>query len=386
MKKYLQEYCVGCGLCQSEGKAILETDKKGYYKPLSGDVKWMEKVCPAAGSQCSEMDFSKIWGKEKAVYYGYSNDEAVRTKASSGGVLTEVTSYLLESGTVDAVLHTCMSLVNPTETEICVSTSRNELTERCGSRYAISHPLKNLSELPDKRYAFVGKPCDIVALKNYLRECPDLEKKFPITLSFFCAGLPSTDAQSELIKQLGCTGKVKSLRYRGNGWPGYATAVQEDGCEHQMDYDSSWGKILGRDVMKMCRFCLDGIGEMADISCGDAWYLTEDMKPDFTENQGRNVVFARTDLGNDILKNSCNAGNITLTDFSDYDDKLKYMQFYQHDRRATMLSKSVAMRIMGKTFPKYSSTGMKKYSKETTSKRNKDIFKGTVKRILKGKI
>ena len=223
-------------------------------------------------------------------------------------------------------------------------------------------------------------------MKNYIREFPELKEKFPITLSFFCAGLPSNDAQNKLIKELGCSGKVKSLRYRGNGWPGYATAVQEDGSEYQMDYDSSWGKILGRDVMKMCRFCLDGIGEMADISCGDAWYLTEDLKPNFSENLGRNVVFARSNLGNEVLINAKKMGFITLNEFSDYNEKLKYMQFYQYDRRATMSTKSIAMKLMLKTFPKYFYKGMREYSKYATEKRKNDIFKGTIKRILKGKI
>ena len=96
---------------------------------------------------------------------------------------------------------------------------------------------------------------------------------------------------------MGCDGKIKSLRYRGDGWPGYATATQYDGKVFKMDYNTSWGQILGRDIMKMCRFCLDGIGEMADISCCDAWYLTNDNKPDFSEADGRNAVFCRSKLG-----------------------------------------------------------------------------------------
>ena len=48
-------------------------------------------------------------------------------------------------------------------------------------------------------------------------------------MSFFCAGLPSIDAQKKLLEEMGCNSRVVSLRYRGNGWPGYATANLENG-------------------------------------------------------------------------------------------------------------------------------------------------------------
>lgn len=40
---------------------------------------------------------------------------------------------------------------------------------------------------------------------------------------------------------------------------------------------------------------------MADISCGDAWYLTQEGKPDFSEHEGCNVVFVRSSAGEDVL-------------------------------------------------------------------------------------
>lgn len=386
MDKKIQEYCIGCGLCQSLGKAKLNCNQKGYLYPVDGDVKWLRSVCPAGGTQCTSMDFNHIWGRAEAVYYGYSTDAALRKKASSGGALTEIAAYLLENKKVDAILHTCASSKNPTETEICISTSRDELVSRCGSRYAISHPLSSISILDaNKKYAFIGKPCDVTALKNFQKMNPGIAEMIPITMSFFCAGLPSIDAQKKLLKEMGCDGRVVSLRYRGNGWPGYATATQEDGKQFQMDYNTSWGKILGRDIMKMCRFCLDGIGEMADIACCDAWYLTEDNKPDFTEAEGRNGIFCRSKLGVEIVREASTNGKLAVTEFVDYEEKLKYMQFYQRDRRATMLTKYAAMKICLKPFPKYPMK-VRKYQKGVGIRRCFRIFKGTVGRVLKGKI
>lgn len=387
MEKLLYEYCTSCGLCQAEGIAKLQKDEKGFLHPVDGDVKMLNKICPSAGNQCQFMDKDKIWGREKNVYYGWSEDESVREKASSGGIITEIASYLLETKKVDAVIHTCMDPISPTETKTCISRTREELISRCGSRYSISHPLMDISKIDDSlRYAFIGKPCDVVALKNYMKLNNKLKKAIPITISFFCAGLPSIQAQSLLLDRLGCSEGVQTLRYRGNGWPGYATAISKDGKQSSIDYNSSWGEILGRDIMKICRFCLDGLGEMADISCGDAWYLTSEGKPDFSEHEGRNVVFSRTSTGQEILEDMFASHRIHLEKFPDYRDKLRKMQTYQYDRRATMCSKLLALRLFSKTVPQYSIGIISSYSKHASIKRNISIFIGTVKRILKKKI
>lgn len=164
--------------------------------------------------------------------------------------------------------------------------------------------------------------------------------------------MPSTGAQEKLLKHLECSpSDVTSLRYRGDGWPGYTTAIDKQGKRHQTDYATSRGSILGRDIMKMCRFCLDGIGEMADISCGDAWYLTDNKKPDFAEAQGRNMIFARTRKGAEILKHINEQKKITLTETTTAD--LRFIQTYQWERKATMIDKIMSMTVKNKKTPRY---------------------------------
>lgn len=192
--------------------------------------------------------------------------------------------------------------------------------------YETLDPLSSISELDvNKKYAFIGKPCDVTVLKNFQKLNPIIAEMIPITMSFFCAGLPSIDAQKKLLEEMGCNSRVVSLRYRGNGWPGYATANLENGKQCKIDYNTSWGKILGRDIMKMCRFCLDGIGEMTDIACCDAWYLTEDNKPNFTEADGRNGIICRSNQGVEIVQEASALGKLVVTEFTDYEEKLKHI-------------------------------------------------------------
>lgn len=386
MKKRLHDYCVGCGLCQSMKQATLGINDKGYLYPVSGNIKWLSQICPCEGKQQKEMDFDNIWGRTKKVYYGWSMNDKIRSIASSGGVLTEIAAFLLESQIVDAIIHVCADPNDPTRTICCISNCTDQLISRCGSRYSISHPLSNISEIDlKKRYAFIGKPCDIVSLKNFMKIDVSISKAIIYTLSFFCAGLPSVDSQKKLLDELGCKKEeCISLRYRGDGWPGYTTAIDKKNNKYQLNYGTSWGRILGRDIMKMCRFCLDGIGEMADISCGDAWYLTKDNKPSFEESVGRNIIFARSNMGLDLIEIMAQEEKIHIEETDT--DILKYIQEYQYNRRASMLDKLLAMKLFGKSIPKYSFRRMFKYWSKMSIKKHYDIFIGTCKRIIKGKI
>lgn len=386
-KDICNKYCIGCGLCHSELDVEMKSNSKGYLEPsFSKDTQvesFLEKVCPVEGKKMTKTS-SDIWGASRAVYEGFSTDKDIRKKASSGGVLTSLAIYLLESGKVDGVIQVSVDKESPTETKCRVSTSREQVLACCGSRYSISSPWLNLSECVEqgKKYAAIGKPCDIAALR-FLKENMKQYENICYLLSFFCAGLPSKDANTRLLKELGCKEKeCKSLTYRGNGWPGFATATDEDGKEYKMEYSKAWGGILGRDIHPYCRLCMDGVGEFADISCGDGWYITKDNQPDFTERDGRNIIFARTKNGEELLKEATDAHMISLGEWEDI-SQLQVIQKYQYTRKATMGAKILAYKLMGKVTPKYDWRVLKVYSKKIGIKEKVRVFLGTIKRILK---
>lgn len=384
MNKY-KKYCTGCGLCKSLNVCQLEKDDKGFSHPANNDVLF-SKVCTVSGVHTSKLDETNIWGRNKKVYLGWSNDNKIRTKASSGGILTEIARYLLNSNKVDIIIHIGADKNEPVKTQVYFSETPDDVVSHCGSRYCISSPLSVIDRIEKgKRYAFIGKPCDVVVLRNYMELKPELNDNIPYLLSFFCMGLPSDDAQIKLLNQLECDG-CTSLDYRGNGWPGFATAVDKKGVSHQITYNESWGKILGRDLMPVCKLCIDGIGEMADIACGDAWYLTKDNKPDFSEHDGRNVIFARTSKGEKLLQEMCGQKIIALNDYNNYKEELPLIQTSQWNRRREMKSRILAMRLLLQDYPSYNRKVLNQFSKGLSFKQNIRIFLGTVKRIIKGKM
>ena len=384
-KKYI-EYCTGCGLCHSIRDVELSIDEKGFKCPnLSNkDLSFCRLVCPSGGHL---LNSEQIWGKSISTYYAWSEDKYIRNSASSGGVLTSICIYLLKNHIVDGIIQVRQRVGKVYETETVISSQIEDVFNCMGSRYSISSPLFNIKQIvqDDKKYAFVGKPCDVAALRAYMEIDKNLKNSIVFLLSFFCAGMPSNEAQKKLLDALEvneseCTG----LRYRGNGWPGYATAICRNGTSKAMTYDESWGKILGRDIRRSCRFCFDGIGLSADIACGDAWYLGDDNKPDFTEKQGRNVVFVRTENGKALFEKCIDERLICGKKHSI--DELQYIQRFQFSRRCTMISKIMALKLCGRSYPTYSKKVMLKLAKYATIRQHLSILKGTVERCRNGRI
>ena len=382
--KVLSHYCTGCGLCKSIHEADLSIDRKGFSHPESFQPSILKKICPSYGKQMKDMS-GEIWGRQLKVYYGWSTDQHVRLQASSGGVITAVCLYLLDHGLVDGIVQVEADPVTPFETNAVVSYTREGIIKRSGSRYSISSPLEILAQLDrEKKYCLVGKPCDIDAWKNYISVNTSESVLFPYLLSFFCMGVPSRDAQIKLVEHMGCAAEqCAALRYRGDGWPGKTVAEDRSGHTYSTDYDTSWGTILGRDLMPACRVCANGVGETADIACGDAWYL-KDGKPSFTEADGRNVVFARTEKGMKLLEAVRNASYLVLQDFNDFETLLPKMQYAQYERRTTLLSRIIALKLLAKPAPHYRLRMLAGYSRYAPVRSKIRFFKGTLKRALRG--
>jgi len=253
-----------------------------------------------------------------------------------------------------------------------------------GSRYAPAAPLTGLRAAIDKheRIAFIGKPCDVVAMRKIADIDPIVKKKVVACLSFMCAGVPSIKGTHEVLKKLNSPKEqVVEFRYRGNGWPGLATATLEDGTTNSMTYDDSWGKILNKHLQFRCKVCFDGTGEFADVTCADAWYGTQDGYPSFDEAQGRSLIIGRTTAGVNIINSAQAKGRIGTQALPTTD--LPRIQPYQKNRKMLALSRILAIKSTGRTPPKYDKNSLIKLARKATTADNLKSFAGTLKRLVK---
>ena len=111
---------------------------------------------------------------------------------------------------------------------------------------------------------------------------------------------------------------------------------------------------------------MDGIGEAADIACGDGWYI-KDGKPDFSEGEGRNLTFVRNEIGCKLIKDAEDSGYLVTEEWQDI-EQLKTIQKYQYTRRTTMNARLSAYHMCNRKTPRYDKKTLREYAKSATMK------------------
>lgn len=361
--------CTGCGLCEAiQPKGVIETvlDSEGYLRPAVrrphdlGAVELFRDVCPGVRVEHAggEVAHHPLWGPLVAIRAGHATAPEIRRRGASGGVVSALAAHLLEAGEVAFVAQIAVSGDDPLRNDLQLSRSVHDVLRAAGSRYAPSAPLRTLRDLLERgeRFAFVGKPCDVAALRRYARHDPRVDELIPYKLSFMCAGVPSILATHELLGSLGVDrATLTSFRYRGDGWPGMARAVTDDGRVFEMDYRRSWGDILGRRLQFRCKICPDGTGEFADVVCADAWY-GKDGYPDFAEREGRSLVLSRTSTGEALVRAAVRAGALDVESVSVTD--ISSMQPYQAHRKTVVLARVWGARLARGRSPRFRNLGL----------------------------
>jgi len=390
--------CSGCGLCAGIDPAIaMKRDAKGWLRPeatgptLPATEAAMQLACPGARVSPWEPPtggggIDPLWGPYLRILAGYSTDEEVRHIGSSGGALSALAIHLLQTGRVNRVLHVGMDPDAPLLTQIVRSFGRADVLKAAGSRYAPVSPLAELAqelETPGD-ILFIAKPCDVGALRAYMSVNPAVAARFPYLLSFFCAGTPSQNGTDRIIRHLGAEPEnVRSFRYRGSGWPGYATADLADGTSKRMGYGASWGDILSREVQFRCKICPDAVGGAADVAAADAWYGGESGYPAFDEADGRSLILTRTPIGDALVRDAEAAGAL-VTEPLAIGEIIK-MQPGQSGRKRLVASRMAAMAVMMNPMPGVKGLMVGEAMRQASLFANLKSMAGTIRRIAIGR-
>jgi len=393
--------CAGCGLCAGIGAGeqpaiVMRDSDAGYRRPEAiGNVpdaqaRLIDAICPGANIRHRpeelEADYHPVWGPLVAARLGWSSDADLRRNASSGGGLSAILTHLLTTGEIDYVVQTAVSPASPVRNALKISTGRDDVFHSAGSRYAPSSPLEDIGQRLDgpRRFAFVGKPCDVAGLRQLARHDPRVNDKVPYMLAFMCAGVPSYRGTSALLREMGVQSEaeVTGFRYRGDGWPGFATAELGDGRRFQMDYDTSWGSILNRHLQFRCKICPDGIGEFADIVCADGWHCDADGNPLFDEQDGRSIVVTRTRRGEALVARAVETGALIAEPLAI--NSIKNMQPFQAKRKGLVLPRLAAMLAVGRKRPRFENLALVDNARSLGLKESARSLLGTLRRLIAG--
>jgi coenzyme F420 hydrogenase subunit beta len=319
--------CSGCGLCESVAgreRVRMTMTAIGQLRPaVAGPLP--EPVLAEALAVCPGVEVRgpvpepgvsvhPVWGPIASLARGWSTDAEVRHHSSAGGVLSALALHLLERDGVDAVLHVRAALPDrPLETVAHISRTRADVLDGAQSRYGPAAPLVHVHRLLDegRRFAVVAKPCDISAVRALQRRDPRARARIGPLLTSYCGGVPSLLMAEKIVRSHGVEpDEVAEFRFRGDGWPGPIRTTVRDGRTFDVTYDTAWYDPTvpwTYDMQFRCKICPDAIGEVADLSCPDGWVL-RDGEPIHLEDEGRNIIIARTRAGQALVERARSAG------------------------------------------------------------------------------
>ncbi len=284
----------------------MEPDGEGFLYPvlntsLCTHCNLCEKTCPILNIEALQLPDHDI-----AVYAGYFTDTKKLRQSASGGAATAISEKILvQGGVVAGVRYTN----NFTRAEYFLATTPENFQECKGSKYiqvvkgtiysSVRDTLKqNIPVL------FIGLPCEVGALKSFLRKNYDNL----YTCELICHGptseLVAREYLTMLEKQYRSPITEFSVRYKkGGSWtPAHLYAKFASGKTLMTPFsDTEYGYAFTHFIRPSCSCCVyKGRKTVADLTIGDYWGCSK--KDSFWNESGVSVIFVHTDRGALLLK------------------------------------------------------------------------------------
>lgn len=283
--------CTGCMACVNvcaHGALTFTKDDEGFYRPLLNADKCVkcglcEKTCPIITPVKRQNE------RDLKVYAAWHKDEAIRAKSTSGGAFSALASVVLgKGGVVYGASYTDDLTIKHIEVSDDAGLDKLRL-----SKYAQSH-IGDIFQQVKKRLfegcwvMFVGTPCQVAGLKNYLHK--DYDNL--ILVDFYCHGVPSIDLFQQYAKWLEAKhGKIQNFVFRDKrkGWYDSLRVIEKANGNHHIlrgNDDAYWESFNHYDnsMQECCYACkVQGLPRISDITIADFWRI------------GQHVPFAHID-------------------------------------------------------------------------------------------
>jgi len=304
--------CVGCGACvalDESGLSEMIDSSSGPIPKFSNRASIpdnIETICPGYGCNYPELYVQHygtvpdrwLLGHQERVRTGYAADDSIRRLGASGGVLTRVLVYLLESGRVDGVIVAEQGRPSPLQARYRVATTAKEVIDCAQSIYIPVSMIDSLKEIDDeKSYAMVCLPDQSAAL----RQMQHLGDKKALQIKYVIGPYVGTSLQPEAINaflksnRIDQSDAVTSLKWRAGEWPGYLEIKTESGrmIRSKKVY---YNYLIPFYVTQASLQSMDFANEFADLAVGEAW------SPEFEkEGKGHSVIVTRSTDMEEIL-------------------------------------------------------------------------------------
>lgn len=315
----------------------MEINEDGQYEPIvvgPAQVRDLQHVCPFTDVAPDETTIARglfgahaRWhdklGYHLNCYAGVVQEGEFRAQGSSGGLGKWLGYELMRKGLVDAVVQVVAQPAPDNDGVLYRYAITRDLVATKHASRSVYYPVE-LSEVVremkerEGRYAVVGVPCFIKALRLLAARDSVLAERLSFAIGLVCGHLKSTFYAEMLAWQEGIEpGDLRGVDFRKK-YPG-ANAKQKgmefvtlrEGREIrtgdivQKYFGTNYA--LGLFKYNACDYCDDVVAETADVVVGDAWL------PAYIEDGGgTNVLIIRRREVQDLIEEARAEGRLAL--------------------------------------------------------------------------
>lgn len=296
--------CTQCGACAAFCDKIV----------IQEGVPTLSESCDNCGvcyAQCPRTIITEegLIGHYITAYTAKSKFKTI--KGQDGGVVSALLSYCMKENLIDAAVVTKKDADNPWKPHPTYVTKLPEIRKASGSIYSHSQTIPALVSAIEEGFrsiGFVGTPCNIDAVYK-MQKSPSrlfnlMIKVNILRFGLFCMDSFTYEGMKTFIESKGVDlSTVKKMEIAG-------------GSLH-VHYDNNMTKFRVRELdeyrSSSCLFCTDLTSENSDISFGGVG-----SPPGYT------TVLARTNIGDEILREAADDGWISLDELG-FDDFTKVL-------------------------------------------------------------
>ena len=329
--------CTACKVCSNICPTKSITFEKDDLDVLSYSVNKLTcincnlciKVCPVISAKKSH---------PIKAYIGWSLNKKTQYNAASGGIASELYAYFVNKGyyVIGAAWN------SSSEVKLVGCEVEEKITDFRNSKYTYSDP-ENIYMLAydkikmGKKVLFIGLPCQVAAMKNYLslKKCLDSS----VLVDIICHGsAPNQYLKSHIIKICGSKKKISKIYFRDpmKGTHNYyftlvdyddnivySKNVNQTDC-YQIGYHKC---LIYRENCYRCKFTTHQ--RCGDLTLSDVSGLGTLAPVDFMCNNQMSSVLCNTDKGEKVLQKLTDMNKIILHERPIYEE-LNHEKYCNH--------------------------------------------------------
>lgn len=295
--------CSGCMACKIVCPVrcihIRENRTRGYIREV--DISKCvscgkcEKICPMNQS---------IYHKPQKAYVAWSKKRDIQRKSASGGIAGSIYDYCIDNNIACVGVRYNEKL----QAQYSFVENKTDIKMVCGSKYVYSHMSNMYQKIHEKlkneeKIVFIGLPCQVAALKNYLG--PDNENILYIDI--VCHGVCSEKMLREHVVSMTTKNKDKivSINFREQSNP-YGITIRGKNNKLIVKRDRNvdeymTGYCYGITYLEACYQCSYAKKErVGDMTIKDfSGYQFDALKK---EKNGLSNILINTEQGGQFLR------------------------------------------------------------------------------------